>query len=123
MSKVQLMRGGVLRILCAFALLSLSFAHKPPQVMAAAYATMSLQLPDGTYADMCVGDAATKHPMVRQFCEACLLASSALLPLPDEGAWLLTSFTSLENQLGESRNPPERRTSLRQRARAPPAIA
>lgn len=123
MSKVQLMRGGVLRILCAFALLSLSFAHKPPQVMAAAYATMSLQLPDGTYADMCVGDAATKHPVVRQFCEACLLASSALLPLPDEGAWLLTSFTSLENQLGEPRNLPERRTSLRQRARAPPAIA
>lgn len=123
MSKVWLMRGGLLRILCAFALLSLSFAHKPPQVLAAAYATMSLQLPDGTYADMCIGDAATKYPMVRQLCEACLLASSALLPLPDEGAWLLSRFTSLENQLGERRNLPERRTGLRQRARAPPAIA
>lgn len=123
MSKPKWTGSGLLRMLCAFALLSLGFAHKPPQVMAAAYATGSLQLPDGTYADMCIGDEAIKHPLVRQFCEVCLLASSALLPLPDDGAWLLSRFNSLENQLREPRNLPERRTTLRQRARAPPGFA
>lgn len=123
MSKPRWTGSGLLRMMCAFALLSLAFAHKPPQVMAIAYATVSLQLPDGTYADMCIGDTAIKHPLVRQFCDACRLASSTLLPLPDDGAWLLSRFTSLENQLGEPRNLPERRTTLRQRARAPPAIA
>ena len=123
MSKVRFMRGDLLRFVCAFALLALAFAHKPPQVMAAAYATVSLQLPDGAFADMCIGDTATKHPMARQFCDACLLASSALLPLPDDEAWLLSRFNSLDNRLVEPRNLPERRTSLRQRPRAPPAIA
>lgn len=123
MSKAMVMKGGVLRILCAFALLSLAFAHKPPQVMAAAYATMSLQLPDGTYADMCVGDAATQHPMVRQYCEVCALASSMLLPLPDDGVWLKGCFASLKNELREQGFSPEGPVNLRQRARAPPASA
>ena len=114
---------GLLRILCAFALLSLAFAHKPPQVMAAAYATMSLQLPDGSYADMCIGDAATKHPFVHQFCEVCSLASSTILPLPDDGVWLKGCFASLKNELREQRLAPQGQVNLRQRARAPPASA
>lgn len=97
MSKARLMRGGLLRILCAFALLSLAFAHKPPQVMAAAYATVSLQLPDGTFADMCIGDTATKHPLVRQYCEVCALSSTALLPAPTGESWLLSQFAGLAN--------------------------
>lgn len=123
MSKAGFMGGGLLRILCAFALLSLAFAHKPPQVMAAAYEAASLRLPDGTYADICVSEAAIKHPLVRQFCEACMLASSSLLPLPDDGAWLLARFASLENRLGEPQHPTECHATLRQRARAPPAFA
>ncbi|GLR22920.1 hypothetical protein GCM10007920_27080 [Ciceribacter naphthalenivorans] len=112
-----------MRVLCAFAILSLAFAHKPPQVMAAAYESASLRLPDGTFADLCISDAAIKHPLVHQFCEACALASSTVLPLPDDGAWLLGLFASLENRLGEARSGGERRFILRQRARAPPAFA
>ena len=123
MPKLSWMGSGLLRMLCAFALLSLAFAHKPPQVMAAAYETVSLRLPDGTLADICVGDAAIKHPLVHQFCEACMLASSTLLPPPDDDAWLLTRFATLERRMGESQHPPECHATLRQRARAPPATA
>ena len=123
MSKVQLMRGGLLRILCAFALLSLSFAHKPPQVMAAAYAAISLQLPDGTYADMCIGDAATKHPLIRQYCEVCALSSTALLPSPAGEAWLLSQFTGLANDPVAATDRPTVLSVERPRSRAPPVVS
>lgn len=112
---------GMVRILCAFAILSLAFAHKTPQAVAA-IATASVQLPDGTFADLCLGDNAVKHPAASLFCEACMLASSTLLPLPDEESWLVSEFASLENRHIEAGTPSARLSILRQRARAPPAI-
>ncbi len=123
MSKVRLMRGGLLRILCAFALLSLAFAHKPPQVMAAAYASVSLQLPDGSFADMCIGDTATKHPLVRQYCEVCALSSTALLPPPAGESWLLSQFADLANDPVTVTERPAVLTIERPRSRAPPVIS
>lgn len=123
MSKAKIMKGGLLRILCAFALMSLSFAHKPPQVMAAAYATMSLQLPDGTYADMCVGDAAAKHPLLRQYCEVCALSSSAMLPFPTGESWLLSQFSGLANDPVAATERPTVLSVERPRSRAPPVIS
>lgn len=123
MSKVRIMGAGMLRIVCAFALLSLAFAHKPPQVMAAAYATVSLQLPDGTYADICVGDTAAKHPLVSQYCEVCALAASALLPAPSGEGWLLSQFAGLLNDPAIATERPTVLSVERPRSRAPPVLS
>ena len=82
---------GLLRMLCALALLSLSFAHKPPLAMAALVESASLQLPDGSYADLCVGEAAVKHEYMIVSCDACRLSGTTLLPTPGDGAWLLSA--------------------------------
>jgi len=111
----------MVRVLCALAILSLAFAHKTPQTVAA-IATASVQLPDGTFADLCLGDSPVKHPAASLFCEACMLASSTLLPLPDDESWLVSDFASLENRHIEVGSPFDRLSILRQRARAPPAI-
>ena len=123
MSKARLMRGGLLRILCAFALLALAFAHKPPQVMAAGYATVSLQLPDGSFADMCIGDTATRHPLLRQYCEVCALSSTALLPLPAGDSWLLSQFSGLANDPVGVAERPAVLPIERPRSRAPPILS
>lgn len=75
-----------MRIVCAAVLLSLGFAHKPldarpmPALPEAAYV-----LPDGSVALLCVAGADHRdHPgdHVRHGCDACLIASGALLPAP-----------------------------------------
>ena len=123
MSKARISGGGVLRILCAIALLSLAFAHKPPQVMAAAYATVSLQLPDGTYADICVGDTAAKYPLVRSYCEVCALAATALLPAPAGDGWLISQFAGLLNDPVIVTERPTVLAVERPRSRAPPVLS
>ena len=87
----------VLRMLCAVAILSLAFAHRPPEVMAAALQTASLQLPDGSLAELCVGEKAVKHPQANPLCEACRLSAAAVLPGPDNHFWLISFFASLSN--------------------------
>lgn len=125
------------RIFCAMLMLSLGFAHKPVEA-AAPTAAMdeSYRLPDGTFAEICFGhgedDAAVADVGHRGdtsghldisgklFCEACLLASSILLPLPDSETWLLTSFTWLDNSARTVRYLPDATVLERARARAPP---
>lgn len=114
---------GAVRFLCVLALLSLAFAHKPPQAMAAVFASASLQLPDGTYADLCVGDHGMKHSSANPQCEACRLSASVLLPAPDAGAWLKSVFASLAN---ERTTRSQMRLALsveRPRARGPPGLS
>jgi Uncharacterized conserved protein len=103
MFKMFAMAGLLARLMCVVAMLSLGVAHTPPHLAAVALETAALQLPDGTYADLCVGDEGQRHPghdMVK--CEACLLGGSSLLPLPDEEAWLISEFASLDNRLAET---------------------
>ena len=123
MPRARWMGGGLLRVLCAFALLSLAFAHKPPQVMAAAFHTASLQLPDGSFADICVDGAAMKHPSGNRFCEVCSLCSSSLLPMPATDAWLLTGFASLANSAPFWQHRPSVPSIERPRSRAPPLLS
>ncbi|WP_331374378.1 hypothetical protein [Sinorhizobium chiapasense] len=91
------------RVLAAFALVFLSFAHKPafPKTLGPAAAADYL-LPDGTFADICFGTNGLDHdagrdkaPAIAPICEACRLAGSVLLPTPPEesapaenGNWL-----------------------------------
>ena len=90
------------RLLAAFALVLLSFAHtpvlakSPNPAIAADY-----RLPDGTFADICFGTEGVDHDRGRDkaplapVCEACRLAASILLPTPPDaslpvgnGRWL-----------------------------------
>ncbi|UXS23957.1 hypothetical protein FY153_05590 [Agrobacterium tumefaciens] len=101
----------VLRIFCATLMLSLGFAHKPALAVAPEVVLdESYRLPDGTFAEICLGHAGglnafhTKDSPAHSgdailFCEACLLASSILLPMPDTEGWLKTGFAWLDNRL------------------------
>ena len=113
---------GTVRALCVLALLSLAFAHKPPNVMAAVIATASLQLPDGSYADLCVGDHGVKHSSANPQCEACRLSAAALLPEPDAGAWLKSTFASLSNKRDTRAQISLALSVERPRARGPPSL-
>lgn len=87
------------RLVCVVAVLSLGFAHRPPQLAAAIIETVALQLPDGRYADLCVGEKGTSIPgpyLAR--CEACLLSGSTLLPPPTDASFLIRGCASLENR-------------------------
>ncbi|WEX89551.1 hypothetical protein PZN02_003377 [Sinorhizobium garamanticum] len=91
------------RVLAAFALVFLSFAHKPAfsKTLGPAAAADYL-LPDGTFADICFGTDGVDHdagqdeaPKIAPICEACRLSGSVLLPEPpqestpaENGSWL-----------------------------------
>lgn len=87
----------VMHAFCVIAFLCLGFAHKTPPLYAASIEAASLQLPDGSYADLCVAEKGTKHPAATPFCEVCIVCASMLLPAPDGREWLLVHFASLFN--------------------------
>ena len=76
------------RIVAAFALVFLSFAHKPAMAKSLTPAEIAAyQLPDGTIADICFGMDGIDHDSGKSqsmapVCEACRLAGAALLPTP-----------------------------------------
>lgn len=84
-----------LRILCAVALLSVGFAHRP----ASAFEPTALELaqyvlPDGTLPDLCLGgmvDGKTTH-VVPGKCEACRIGSNLLMPEPADLAGAVFAF-------------------------------
>ncbi|OCP19004.1 MULTISPECIES: hypothetical protein [unclassified Ensifer] len=98
------------RIVAAFALVILSFAHKPAMAKSLTPAEIAAyQLPDGTIADICFGMDGIDHdsgksPSMAPVCEACRLAGAALLPTPPQqseraetGSWR----TNLHRAQGE----------------------
>lgn len=125
----------MLRIFCATLMLSLGFAHKPalattPDVVL----DESYRLPDGTFAEICLGHANgesaahTKDGPAHSsdailFCEACLLASSILLPMPDTESWLKTEFAWLDNRLSAEWSFRPVLTIQKPAARGPPSLS
>ncbi|SCB56559.1 hypothetical protein GA0061105_101390 [Rhizobium aethiopicum] len=89
-----------LRMLCAFSLLLLGFAHQAPQAVASdGYDAAAYMLPDGTFASLCVTvkEADGKTVAFKPNCEACRLSASVILPTPDAGSWLEHKLVSLTN--------------------------
>ncbi|HEY0120350.1 MAG TPA: hypothetical protein VGC14_01095 [Rhizobium sp.] len=79
----------LLRILCAFALLSVGFAHQPAVSSADELTPAALaqyRLPDGTLPVICVSEKTAdgkEHSKAHvPNCEACRISSATLLPLP-----------------------------------------
>ena len=83
----------IFRVVSALALVLLAFAHQPIRPAAQPYAA-AYSLPDGSFADLCFGvdvaeaDQGDGHDGVPR-CEACRLSLSVLLPVPDDGRWLI----------------------------------
>lgn len=125
----------LLRILCATLMLSLGFAHKPAVAIAATSVALdeSYRLPDGSFAEICEGHTgvqtahergrANHSDMPSLFCEACLLASSILLPAPDANSWVRTQFAWLLNRPNLVVAAARHVDDQRPRARAPPSFA
>ncbi len=109
-----------LRIICAIAFLSLGFAHKPPQAMASPFLSTSYQLPDGSFADLCVSDTAIKHDMGANGCDVCRLACTVLLPTPGDDHWLVTVFPGLDARLEHTASDFVPEPMERPRSRGPP---
>jgi hypothetical protein len=136
MSKRKTTMERFVRIFCAMLMLSLGFAHKPVDAaITAPVLDESYRLPDGTFAEICFGHAEGEASATdaghgdtsghldisgKLFCEACLLASSILLPLPDGETWLVTSFVWLDNRPATERVLADTTIAERSRARAPP---
>ena len=79
----------LLRILCAFALLSVGFAHQPAVSSADELTPTALaqyRLPDGSLPVLCVSEKTAdgkEHGKAHvPNCEACRISAAALLPLP-----------------------------------------
>ncbi|MCZ4433121.1 hypothetical protein O3S81_25775 [Agrobacterium sp. SOY23] len=125
----------MLRIFCATLMLSLGFAHKPALATTPDVALdESYRLPDGTFAEICLGHAngeGTAHTKdgpahssdAILFCEACLLASSILLPMPDTKSWLKTEFAWLDNRLPAEWSFRSVLTIQKPAARGPPSLS
>jgi len=81
----------MLRMTCAIALLFVGFTHQPPSSAKGAFAPSEFAeyiLPDGTLPVICIAgkaDGMSKHDTAQQArgCEACRIAASILLPVPD----------------------------------------
>ena len=85
-----------LRILCAVALLSVGFAHRPVMAANAPSAAELAQyvLPDGTLPDLCLDgmvDGKAKHAMPGK-CEACRIGSAMLVPAPADLSGAMLAF-------------------------------
>ena len=110
MNRRQTLSARLLRIFCATLMLSLGFAHRPVAAIAAPSAAFdeAYRLPDGTFAEICEthanpqivhGQGKSDHSGTSTlFCEACLLASSILVPTPDVNSWLRADFVWLDNR-------------------------
>lgn len=124
MVKTLAMIGMITRLVCVIAMVSLGVAHTPSKLSAVVLETVSLQLPDGTYADLCIGHEGQRHPghdMVK--CEACLLGGSTLLPLPGDSAWLVSEFASVDNRPVETVITRQPVAIALPRSRGPPVLS
>lgn len=88
------------KLVTAFALLLLSFAHQPVQARMNAVIGTDYVLPDGTIGDICFGSdgvaaadgkpaGGKRHGALAPVCEACRLSASLLVPLPADLSFLI----------------------------------
>ena len=88
MSKTLNLLSQTLRILCAVALLSVGFAHRPPELRSGQEVADVLALPDGTIPSLCLPGAVTRQGQENARhggnCDACVLYASIALPTPGD---------------------------------------
>ncbi|SCB61721.1 hypothetical protein GA0061105_12243 [Rhizobium aethiopicum] len=115
---------GLLRLICAIALMMVGFAHKPPPPVALQVQLAAYVLPDGQFPTFCLNDNAAqpeKGTVHDYGCEACRLAGSIMVPEPPSvGAQAMVFATiarTIERQFQLQRAP----YPPNSRPRAPPS--
>jgi hypothetical protein len=118
-----------LRILCAASMFSLGLSHQALSAIRftpTAHLEEQYRLPDGTFSVICEGNhgvddgSSGNHTDLAPRCEACILASSLLIPTGDDNVWLITHFTSLGNIRFYRSEGEATHTATNYNARAPP---
>lgn len=116
-------------IFCTMLMLSLGFAHKPVLAAPVAAFDEAYRLPDGSFAEICSQHfSQTQSPHGKHnrdtilFCEACLLASSILLPTPVAEVGAGASPGSIENAPRSYRDSLHASVLRTNRARDPPEL-
>lgn len=74
------------RIILALVLVLVGLSHQPPQAVGQLPAAEVAQyvLPDGSLPDLCISsdEGENPHRLAGSVCDACLISSSTLLPMP-----------------------------------------
>lgn len=72
---------GFLRFASVLALVMIGFAHQPVAAYPNEARIPAYELPDGSYASLCIGDHDSKPHTTKDFgCDACRLTSAILVP-------------------------------------------
>ena len=72
---------GFFRFAAVFALVMIGFAHQPVAAYPTNARTQAYELPDGSYASLCIDDRDSKPHSTRDFgCDACRLTNAVLIP-------------------------------------------
>lgn len=123
MAAIRQEMNGAVRVLCALALLFLSFAHLP------AFATASMpgqtaeyRLPDGTFASLCLTHSGDEKPATALICDLCCLTLGTYLSLPQGGKWQALDLESLSNPLFALQAVEQGHGRERPRSRSPPQV-
>ena len=116
-----------LRILCAVALLSVGFAHRPVMAANAPSAAELAQyvLPDGTLPDLCLDgmvDGKEKHAAPLK-CEACRIVGGLLLPAPANLSGVRLAFRHVSPLPPVAEALPSHRERPGAPPRAPPVLS
>ena len=111
-----------LRIFCAALLLSLGLGHQPVSAAPPESYSEEYRLPDGTFAEICTEGGHQPEPAVKPLCEVCLLASSLILPPPDDAVWLISARHWLANRLPHLSDLPGGNATGRPNSRGPPVL-
>jgi hypothetical protein len=110
-----------MRIVCAIVLLFLGLGHQAPTSVSANANVALYLLPDGSLPMLCTTGAADDGKFaLKAGCEVCRLASSTMLPEPDDGRWLAIEGVFLVSPLETADGLPAVRKTRRANSRAPP---
>ncbi len=122
MKRIWGQRGLALRMLCAVALLFLSFAHRPVmEIQVADASALAYQLPDGSAPDLCVPQSPEQHKISYPACDACRLSASVILPpAPAEVVYVALGGEPL--YIPHISAEPDRREGRSWSARGPPSF-
>ncbi|WP_051558753.1 hypothetical protein [Allorhizobium undicola] len=119
--------GTGLRIFCALVLLTLGLAHRPPPALADLQLSLALQLPDGSFSDLCLGDhgLADGHGDAAGLvpCDACILAASTVLPTAPDEALDRPYAGEFDNSFFSRFSLPDGGAWVEPRSRGPPVSA
>lgn len=94
MARASTIMKAFLRLACVISLVMVGFAHKPVSAYLADAQMPAYELPDGTFATICLSDDESKpHALTDSGCDACRLSNAILVPMPHCLGGLAVAFS------------------------------